>query len=219
VKGNCIKSLLQESSASLGRSLETYWPVANRHTAPEKNPDPNQANVSLHVAHAMLCAGFAVFGEADYPLAARPDRLDVLGISPEGNWFLACEFDKLSYKNEDQPLEIMLKGLCRLEAFWLRKELPLDRFGEEAYRTSVECDCGYGLVGELYWVREGAEPSVLGFLQQPEQTARSETERRFLENLRRLDGVCVQPLPVREVPTGRYYLLGTYFQIPAPQRP
>ena len=143
VNGNCIESLLQESSTSLGRSLERYRPVANRHKDSEKNPDPNQASVSLHVAHAMLRAGFAVFGEADYPLEATiADRLDVLGISPEGKWFLACEFDKLSYKSEDQPLEIMLKGLCRLEAFWLRKELPLDRFGEEAYRTSVECTCG-----------------------------------------------------------------------------
>ena len=85
---SCIKSLLEEASRTLGCSLGKYWPVAT------DTPDPDQKNVCVHIAHAMLNGEFAVFAEADYPHRTA-GGVDLLGIAPDCEWFLACEFQQV----------------------------------------------------------------------------------------------------------------------------
>jgi hypothetical protein len=72
---NHIPLLLEKASRSLDVSFKRYDPCSD-----SDNKDPKERNVSLYVAHAMLCDQFAVFGEADFSQAEK-GKIDVLGIS------------------------------------------------------------------------------------------------------------------------------------------
>jgi len=138
-----IKNCLGETADSIGRSFTSYWPA----DAKNKN-DPAERNVSLHLAHILLKREYSMFAEADHP-NTQFQGIDLLGISPQGDWFLACEIKRLF---SAEKLSGMLEDLSRLETFWLKQDLTAKSCGEPVARLVKECRTGYGLVAGLHWV-------------------------------------------------------------------
>src|SRR4051812_39238168 len=84
-----VSTLAHRTAESLRTSFENFWPSDGA----GKN-DPCEQNVSMHLAHHLLTDGFSVFAEVFHPHVRRQGskgRIDVLGIAPAGEWFLAFE--------------------------------------------------------------------------------------------------------------------------------
>lgn len=141
---NQIGLLVSEAAASIRRSLDIYWPADA-----EGRNDACEANLSVHLGHILLSRNFSVFAEVDHP---NDDvrGIDLLGISPGNQWFLACEFKRLY---SEATLLSMLVDVDRLSRFWLNTGLKAERCGEDVVRIARGCSQGYGLVAGLNWVK------------------------------------------------------------------
>lgn len=201
-----IRRYLRQTATVMGQSYAQCWPA----DAPEKRKSA-ASNISLHFAHVLLNEHFSVFANAEHADAAI-DAIDLLGISPAQDWFLACQFSHLY--SVDQLGE-MLEDLNQLETFWLSRRLAIDACGEHISRVAKHCESGYGLAAGLHWVSESDHSNdLLEFW-----TARLPGDHRLDEFTRKLDGlggaVRLAPVSVRhDAGRGSYCLLAVSFRLP-----
>ena len=170
-----VTSMLDLASQSLGRSFARYWPARG-------NNAPKEKNVSFHLAYAMLREKWAVFAEAVHPDPCI-QGVDLVGISPEDDWFLACESKRL-YSTE--KLTSMFDDLGRLKSFWLNRGLSEDVFGERTHRLVTTCRRGYGLVVGLHWA--GQRSSLMSLWQQPYRSPKNDGQCQFVARVKELGG-------------------------------
>lgn len=198
-----VRALHQVAAQSLYESLRVYWPADEY----DRN-DPGERNVSLHFAHAMIAAKFAVFGEAWHsaPLERKSSRIDLLGISPNCSWFLACEFKRLFAKHYvDLAFDIE-----KLSRFSLNSKLKSDSCGELVARVATHCKLGVGLVGGLCSSTINADLIEFWRGAPPKRKSIATIEQKLTQR----NGICLPPLHVQTYPTGsNYYLLVACFPI------
>ncbi len=82
-----IERLVRRGAGSMGSSLHLSWPQSGYNEIPE-------ANVQLHVGHALLAGGWATFVEAHRAHGAET-RGDLLAVEPERRVLLVGEFKRL----------------------------------------------------------------------------------------------------------------------------
>jgi hypothetical protein len=202
-----VTSLLDLASKSLGCSFARYWPASG-------NNAPQEKNVSFHLAHTMLREKWAVFAEAVHP-DPRIRGVDLVGVSPEDDWFLACESKRL-YTTE--TLTSTFDDLGRLKSFWLNRSLSEASYGGPVHRLAAECRRGYGLVVGLHWA--GRRSSLMSFWQQPCRSPKNDGQCQFVARVKEVGGVFLEPTFVYELPKGsRIYLLSVCFQIVPQEQP
>jgi hypothetical protein len=181
-----VSDLVETTADTLRKSCENYWPAKDEY-------DPAERNVSLHFAHAMIAKGFSVFAEARHPNRQKVQRIDLLGLSPENEWFLGCEFKRL-YSRSD--VSSLIDDLERLDKYSLQSE----------------CHKGFGFVGGLNWVPASKKSSKIldiwkhseKFSDYPNLSGEFESRKARL----------LSPQFVIEFPKeGRYYLLAAMFPI------
>lgn len=191
-----VIGLFEETARSLRKSLGEYWPGGDSH-------DPRERNVSLHFSHAMLAAGFSAYGEADDKL------VDVLGIAPNHQWFLACEFKVL---DGVKKLHELMSDVQKLQSFWIRSEYQESKYGAKYSQILKRCEAGFGLVGGLHAAKRDSS-IFLDIWSNPDRINAS-TAAKF----NGLGAVFPTPAHVVDFPTGwRYYLLFAVFPISRPE--
>src|SRR5580658_8562439 len=82
-----IRRLIVSAATSLRASFATYWPTFGDTGAHERN-------ISLHIAHACLAEGYAVFGESHADGSAN-ERFDLVAIAPQRTHVIVGEFKQL----------------------------------------------------------------------------------------------------------------------------
>jgi len=200
-----IRRYLRQTATVIGQSYAQCWPADD-----PQNREAAKSNISLHFAHVLLNEHFSVFANAKHA-DETADAIDLLGISPAQDWFLACQFCRLY---DARHLGGMLQDVSRLETFWLSRRLAIDACGEHISRVAKHCECGYGLVAGLHWVPESAhDTDVLRYW-----TALEHGDAAFNELKNKLDdlnAVRLAPISVRhDAGRGSYCLLPACFQLP-----
>ena|SRR5207247_6355538 len=101
-----IGRLVRRGVTSLFASLnDGYWPA-------QKGNDMSERNISTHVAHSFLSAGWFAYSEVSFP--GQPDaRLDVLCLSERSNSLVAIESKRLESAVKAHELAKDLKRLKR----------------------------------------------------------------------------------------------------------
>ena len=192
-----IHHLMTETAKALGRSFDYYWPCDEH----GKN-DPPERNLSIHLAHVLLQKGYAVFAEADHP-DESVQGIDILGITPDKEWFLACEIKKHLKSGMSESIE----DLPRVAEFWLNENLTYKRCGSEPIEVLKTCCGGIGLVAGLKWIDKQETA--------PHQATLDRT--RFGEELNNLGGAIGDPILVRRytgpAAPGAYYLQYAFLEI------
>ncbi|TAK29414.1 MAG: hypothetical protein EPO40_10395 [Myxococcaceae bacterium] len=82
-----IERILRRGASSLAESLHFYWPSHGNNEVPE-------ANIELHLAHALLESGFFVYGQA-HPSGTANTRLDTVAVDPRNKVHVVAEFKRL----------------------------------------------------------------------------------------------------------------------------
>jgi hypothetical protein len=192
-----LEFVLLDTATSLKRSMDAYWSAdeGGKYDLPE-------SNVSLHFAHQLLCRGFHVYAEANHPEGQLDGRkiqgIDMLAISPDRKWWLACEFKKYIGSNMTYSMD----DLNRVATFQLNKNLDPDQIGHMGLETVELCTKGIGLVAGMTWAG-GQNPQI--------KFSRSERHRTFVEKLEKRGGQVLEPILVRQYQEtkakGAYFLL------------
>lgn len=204
-QANELAVLIESAATSLVSSFERYWP-SDEH---DRN-DPCEQNVCIHLAHAMLNSRFATFAEAWH---TDGGRIDLLGISPAGDWFVAAEAKRLLCNKPDECIASLLRDAERLNRFWLNERLRLESVGRHRIEIIKNCRCGIGLIGGMVWVNSRGESSLLD-LWRRQRTNLTGTHAEFAAKMDALGTVWIEPrrLWFKEG-RGGYYLLTALFRI------
>lgn len=136
-----IREILAETLRSWSTTYSHCWPRE------AGTFEPPTRHLMLHLAHTMLSHDFSVFVDARHPgFPGQP--IDVLGIAPGQDWFLACRHAPLS----PGDAQLVLPRLAtQLAAFWLGPHLTADHSGDYMDRAARHCVRGYGLVSATAW--------------------------------------------------------------------
>ncbi len=173
--GEYIREMMVETATLLGRSLDAYWPVniGTLNDLPERN-------LSMHFAHAAIKRSFHIFAEINNHEKNKEERLDILCISPDNKYYLACEFKtyvyhsmEKSHHNTDSRNDIL-----RVSKFNLNNMLPDDIFGGRFTQNIANCNKRIGIVAGVLW-RNDSDSIILD----------SAGQRRFIDNVVKLGGV------------------------------
>jgi hypothetical protein len=101
-----------------------------------------------------LSNGFSVFAEAAF--AGRNSRLDILGIAPGEEWFLAGEFKK----HYGAPgMGRSMDDLKRVMQFRLNPDFQEQVVGPRRMATLQICTQGIGVLAGLRWMPETSTPT------------------------------------------------------------
>ena len=192
-----IHHLVTETAKSVGRSFDYYWP-SDEHG---KN-DPPEQNLSIHLAHVLLQKGYAVFAEVNHP-DESVQGIDMLGITPDKEWFLACEIKK----HLKSGMSESIKDLQRVAEFWLNENLTYERCGSEPIEVLKTCCGGIGLVAGLKWTGKQGDAPLKAALDRT----------TFGDVLNKIGGTIGDPILVRRytgpAAPGAYYLQYAFFEI------
>ncbi|MDP3277130.1 MAG: hypothetical protein Q8Q09_18205 [Deltaproteobacteria bacterium] len=92
-----LDRLVRSAGASLGESLNYYWPPTNL------NAQALERNISLHMAHAFRAAGHLVYGEVNsaHP-AGSTARFDLLAVDPATSGYTIAEFKRMDDMGQAQ---------------------------------------------------------------------------------------------------------------------
>ena len=150
-----IPQLMESTAASLRHSLDLYWP-----SDVEGRNDLNERNLSLHFAHVLLSKGFGVFAEAHYPVSFPDGKfLDLLGISPDGDCCVVCEFKK---HGKERGMTASTWDVERILKFDLHREIAEPRWSKRHVEISSKCRTGIGIVAGLKWTNNSKKSPRLG---------------------------------------------------------
>jgi len=196
-----ISECLALAGASVGRSFAVYWPAHGVNDACE-------ANLSFHFAHVLLTRQFAVFAEACHP-DDDVRGIDLLGIAPARDWFLAAEFKRLFAGT----LSSLLNDINRLRRFWLNAGPAVRRCGPAVVRVATECQRGYGLVAGLHWVGSRQRTDILDFWEDQASKDPSTTPEEASQSAQNTRVLWSKPIRVYNYPNGKYVLLGAILPI------
>ena len=198
-----IQRLLRLTAESLAESYSHCWPA---HADGPKRPA--ECHICLHLAHVLLSEKFTVFAAAVHPDATQED-IDLVGIAPSQDWFLACQTNQLV---DSRSLQKWLPEVQRLESFWLNDGLTIEACSEHIQRLAKHCHAGYGLAVGGHWVVE-AGTELLDYWSKRSAKVRRGDE--FAEKLAELGAEWYEPMAVRQYEgRGTFYLLGATFRIP-----
>lgn len=128
---------------------ERSWKTSYSHCWPRELPagDVPLKHLNLHLAHAMLSRNFSVFLDVRQPgYPGRPVQL--LGIAPGQDWFLACRGLALAGPQEAERIR---RATEQLSAFWLGSHLALPDSRGYIEQVARHCQRGYGLVSATHW--------------------------------------------------------------------
>ena len=137
-----INDLMIETAKHLKRSLDVYWPtnVGSSNDLPERN-------LSAHFSHVLLKRDFHLYAEIGNQYKPEKELLDILCISPDKRYHLACEFKTYtsgSMKKSTNDIE-------RVNAFPINIHLPEDIFGENLVDDLRNCKSRIGVVAGVLW--------------------------------------------------------------------
>ncbi|MCO6454273.1 MAG: hypothetical protein J5I93_03065 [Pirellulaceae bacterium] len=156
-----LQEILSRAARSWTASYSHCWPV-------ESPADDGAARLlALHLGHALLSDSFSVFQQvrqAGYPR----QTLDLLGIAPGQDWFVACRLLPLDRANW---LEEIGRALGQLAEFWLSGSLTIPACRDHINRVARHTQRGYGLVAGLHW--EGSSGASQRFVADWRQAAQT----------------------------------------------
>ncbi len=198
-----IADFLRQTAKAIGHSYSHYWPADEA-----LRSDAAQRNISLHIAHVLLSQNFSVFAQANH--SQPPTHIDLLGIAPSQDWFLACKFQRLYSTGR---LQSVLDDVQRLETFWLSPRLTIEACGAHVARMANHCDCGYGLTAALHWVPDPVGSTKL-FEFWREHRGKGRVYEALAKKLTDLNADWQPPIVVQRFDgRGAYYLLSCFFRI------
>lgn len=128
-----LLTLIRRSAASYARSLGEYWPTTGPNEAAERN-------ISLHVGHALLEAGWAAFGEG-HARDRTEVRFDLVALDAGRRRLVVGEFKRLFRKD---TASAMAGDVARIARFVPQPSAPA--------RLRI-----HGLVAATTWRRSYAE--------------------------------------------------------------
>lgn len=199
-----IRRYLKQAATVMDHSYGYYWP-ADEH----EGGDSTEQNVLIHFAYVLLNERFSVFSKAQHPDRTL-EAIDLLGVSPGQDWFLACQFMRL---NGSEQLSEMLQGVQRLITFWLNTRLTIEACRQHIDRVASHCGEGYGLVAALHWVSEDNPATELLDLWTGKEEPSRESE--FVRDLGKAGATFAAPISIRHYAgRGRYCLLPIFLRIP-----
>lgn len=210
-----IIGYLRATSASLGSSFRNFWPADEG-----GRNDPCEGNVSFHLAHQLLGHGFSTFAEVWHPFLpaaeqrSKRGRIDLLGIAPGRDWFIAWEAKRILCNKFDQSILGMLDDVRRLESFWLNTRQQSGKFGEHRADVIRNCHCGIAVLGGLSWVASNSTAPLLSRWGTGSAADGSICEP-LASKLATLNATWVEPIPIEShSKSGMYFLLAALFEIP-----
>lgn len=188
-----VKILMESVAASLRHSLEMYWP-----SDVDLRNDPNERNLSIHFSHVLMTMNFGVFAEARFPAGCSEAKyLDILGISPDGDFFVVAEFKKHS---KGAGMTASTWDVDRALMFDLHRGLSEPRWSKRRVEISANCTTGIGIVGGLKWRSRNRSADQLN--------------RAFDDRIAAIGGTIGEPIVVWQgVKKGAYYLSFAHFPI------
>lgn len=205
---HALQRYLTKTAQSLVESYSHLWPAA----------DPIsrslERNISLHLAHVLMEERFAVFAEAPHPDVDQ-GTLDLLAIAPSQDWFLACQWLRFPYPDEDSKTDDeMPQAWARVQSFWLSNRLLIPACEKDLGRLAQHCEHGFVVLGGMHWIADTA----------PDQTLPRGWQSGPNQGLEPLEGVNLPAPPLRSSPQairlrhlpgqGTCYLVYRWLELP-----
>ncbi len=142
-----LPPIMKDTADNLFRSFDTYWPfrVSN---GSNLGSDPDEKNLTIHLARVFLCRGYSVYAECPYP--GTKEDLDLLAIDPSRELFIACELKKAKNENTDGP-----KDSEKIKKYWLTNLAMEESINPIRASNGKICKTGYALVARVIWNKPG----------------------------------------------------------------